>query len=90
MKRRQYYYVVVFYKVEKDGTALEWNASTYLCKTDETNPAGIPTMGYLISQARKAAKKEGAKYVEDTLYISNMMKLTKAQYDNLMNKDEPC
>ena len=87
--KRQYYYLVVFYKVEKGTpTTMEWNASTYLCSTNETNPAGIPTMGYLISNAKKSAQKEGAKYVDDSLYISNMMKLTKAQYDNLMDREE--
>ena len=87
MAKRQYYYIVVFYKVEKDNT-VEWNASTYLCSTNETNPAGIPTMGYLIRHAKDDAERHGGKYVDESLYISNLMKLTKAQFDNLSNKDE--
>ena len=87
MAKRQYHYIVVFYKVEKDNT-FEWNASTYLCSTNDTNPAGIPTMGYLIRHAKDDAERQGGKYVEDSLYISNLMKLTKAQFDNLTNNDE--
>lgn len=87
-KKRQYYYIVVFYKVAKAET-VEWNASTYLCSTNETNPAGIPTNGYLIQHAKADAERHGGVYVENTLYISSMMKLTKAQYDALMDEEEP-
>ena len=86
-KKRQYHYIVVFYKTEIDNV-LSWDASTYLCSQDETNPAGIPTMGYLIRHAKEDAKRRGGKYVDGSLYISNLMKLTKAQYENLMKKDE--
>lgn len=86
-KKRQYHYIVVFYKMEKDNVA-EWDASTYLCSQDETNPAGIPTMGYLIRHAKEDCERRGGKYVDDSLYISNLMKLTKAQYENLVNRDE--
>ena len=79
--------MVVFYKEEKDNN-VEWNVSTFLCSQDETNPAGIPTMGYLINSVKRSAEKHGGKYVEDTLYIQCLMKLTKAQYENLVNRDE--
>ena len=87
MTKRKYYYIVVFYKVEKENT-IEWNASTYLCCTGETNLAGIPTMGYLIRHAKDDAERHNGKYIEDSLYISNLMKITKSQYENLMNRDE--
>lgn len=87
MKRIQYHYIVVFYKVENDGS-VELNCSTYLCSTNETNPAGIPTKGYLIRHAKEDAERRGGKYVEDSMYISSITKLTKAQYEALMNDDE--
>jgi len=87
-KKRQYHYLVVFYKIEKEGKTAEWNCSTVLCSTNETNPAGIPTRGYLIKRAKEDAIKQGGKYIDDTLYINNMIKLTKEQYDNLLNDNE--
>ena len=88
-KKRQYYYLVVFYKVEKGTPAVtEWNVSTYLCNTNENNPAGIPTMGYLIRHAKADAERNGGKYVHDSLYIQCMIKLTKTQYEYLMDREE--
>ena len=87
MKQRQYHYIVVFYKIEDKG-AVEFNASTCLCSTNETNPAGIPTKGYLIRHAKEDAERRGGKYVDGSLYIGSITKLTKAQYEALMNDDE--
>lgn len=85
--KRQYHYLVVFYKVEVDGKT-EWNSASYLCSTCETNPSGIPTKGYMINRAKKDAERQGGKYIDGSLYLSSMMKLTKAQYDAMLDEEE--
>ena len=87
-KKRQYHYIVTLYKVEKNDGGVEYECSTFLCSTNETCPAGIPTMGYMVRRAKLNAELHGNKYVDGSLYISSLIKLTKAQYDALMDKKE--
>lgn len=89
MAKNQYYYIAAMYNV-MDGGQMKTLSTTYSCVTDPaTNPSGIPTMGYMVANSRKYAKSKGYEYVEDSFYIISLIKLTKAQYEQLQKKEEP-
>lgn len=72
--------------IHKDGVE-KTGIMIFTCKT--TDEAGIPTKGYITKASRNAAEKAGNKFVEGSVVVVSIMKLTKAQYDNLMDETEP-
>ena len=89
MAKKQYYYIAAMYNA-MDGDQMKTMSTTYSCVTDPaTNPSGIPTLGYMVANCRKYAKSKGYEYVEDSFYIISLIKLTKAQYEQLIDKEEP-
>ena len=81
-EKKQYNYLLATYQEKIDGEE-KWADLAILCKTDKSTPAGIPTKGYLVEQARGAALQYGAEYIEGSLHILNIIKLTKSQYEAL-------
>ena len=81
-EKKQYNYLLATYREKIDGKE-EWANLAILCKTDNSTPAGIPTKSYLVEQARVEALQYGAEYIEGSLHILNIIKLTKSQYEAL-------
>ena len=89
MAKKQYYYIAAMYNAMA-GEQMKTLSTTFTCVTDPaTNPSGIPTMGYMVANRKKYAKGKGYEYVEDSFYIISIIKLTKAQYEQLIDKEEP-
>lgn len=89
MPKNQYYYIAALYNAMY-GDQMKTLSTTYSCVSDPaTNPSGIPSLGCMVANSRKYAKDKGYEYVEDSFYIISLIKLTKAQYEQLIDKEEP-
>ncbi len=89
-KKIQYHYIATQHNFIKENGELGTSSMSVLCKSeDDKNHGGIPTMGYLIKEARKSTEAKGWKFVEESLFIISIIKLTKEQYVALNDKTEP-
>lgn len=88
MAKRQYHYISALYNIVENGEK-KTMSTTFMCSTDESNPSGIPTMGFMVGNARKWAIDHNVEYVENSFYIISIIKLTKAQFDQLNDNEEP-
>lgn len=86
-RKEKYYYIAGMYNVEK-GDKVATVSTSCFCVTNDDNPSGIPTMGYLVKSAKKFAKSKGEKYIEGSFYIVSIIKLTKEQYEQLTDNTE--
>lgn len=88
-KKTLYYYLTANYGILIDGKR-QTNLWTALCSSDsERNPSGIPSMGYIIKSARDFCQKEGYEFIEGSVSVISIIKLTKSQFDALNNTKEP-
>ena len=76
-------------RVDMLGNQSSTNMSFLAATTKEECPAGIPSMGIMVAEAKKECKKDGFVYVKDSLYVISIIKLTKAQFDALSDEEEP-
>ncbi len=88
MDKNTYNYIAGAFNAINDG--LKVNTYTgILYKSDmERNPSGIPTKGTMEGFCRRAAGRQGAKYIEGTLVILSMIRLTKRLYERLRSGED--
>ena len=89
-KKSQYHYISGLYNIVKKNGKKGSLSTSFICSADkETNPSGIPTMGFMVKSCRKYAEKKGGQYVDGSFFIMSIIKLTKEQYDALNDTNEP-
>lgn len=88
-KKTLYYYLSVEYEVLVGGKRMFNRMNIFADSNSERNPSGIPTMGKIIKVTRDFCNKDGYEYVNGSVTILSMIKLTKAQFDALNDTKEP-
>lgn len=89
MAKKKYYYIAALYNIIENGEKKTMSTSYFCTTDDENNPSGIPTMGFMVARSKRWAKEHNVEYVEDSFYIISIIKLTKAQFEQLNDKAEP-
>ena len=88
MDRNTYCYIVYTCNAIKAGHQGRLY-SFFIYKTDmESNPSGIPTMGEMEGRCRRGAARHGVKYIENSLVVLNIMRITKRQYEQLQSGED--
>ena len=90
MAKKKYHYLSALYNtVDKDGERKTSSMSFFCVSEDDKNPSGIPTMGFMLKKVHENCEKRGCTYEEGSFYIVSIIKLSKAQYDNLNDETIP-
>lgn len=86
-EKRIYTYVASYYNYKDENGVRQTCYVSYLCDVKVSdNPSGIPSCGNMIYQAKTYCEEHGYKYIEGSLFILSIIKLTKAQFNALNDK----
>ena len=88
MGKKTYCYIAGVYNIDVDGVgSRSFMGLTYRSDMG-INPSGIPTMGTMEGICRHTAESNGGKYVEGTLVLLNLARLSKSQYERLRDRKD--